>query len=180
MAGYLCSMIELERTFLARRLPVDLSKAPSKDIIDVYLPLQSRHPILRLRKNGDRCVITKKQPEKKGEHSHLKEETIVLSPEEFAALNTVTGKKVHKKRYAYPWKDKTIEIDVFQGPLTGLVLVDVEFRTEEEKQAFRMPPFCLVEITQEEFIAGGMLCGKSYADIAKDLARFSYKPLVLE
>ena len=34
----------------------------------------------------------------------------------------------------------------------------------EEKDAFVAPDFCLVEVTQELFIAGGMLCGKRYAD----------------
>ena len=68
----------------------------------------------------------------------------------------------------------TAEIDVFQGALKGLVLVDVEFETVEEKDAFEMPEFCLVEVTQEEFIAGGMLCGKSYEDIEEGLKRYNY------
>lgn len=41
--------------------------------------------------------------------------------------------------------------------------------------SFQMPDFCLCEVTQEEFIAGGMLCGKRYTDIEADLERFGYK-----
>ena len=66
---------------------------------------------------------------------------------------------------------------MFQGDLKGLVLVDFEFESEQEKQAFEKPDFCLVEVTQEEFIAGGMLCGKTYKDIEKNLQKFGYKSL---
>ena len=37
-----------------------------------------------------------------------------------------------------------------------------------------MPNFCLAEVTHEEFLAGGMLCGKSYADIRESLKRLGY------
>ncbi len=40
-----------------------------------------------------------------------------------------------------------------------------------------MPDFCLVEVTQEDFVAGGMLCGKSYEDIKADLDRYGYTKL---
>ena len=40
-----------------------------------------------------------------------------------------------------------------------------------------MPDFCLADVTQEVFIAGGMLCGKCYKDIEDDLARIGYKKL---
>jgi CYTH domain-containing protein len=69
-------------------------------------------------------------------------------------------------------------VDVFRDALDGLVLVDFEFETEAEKDEFPMPDFCLVEVTQEEFLAGGMLCGKSYDDIASDLSRFGYGRIV--
>lgn len=37
-----------------------------------------------------------------------------------------------------------------------------------------MPDFCLADITQEDFIAGGMICGKTYADIESEVQRFGY------
>ena len=71
------------------------------------------------------------------------------------------------------------EIDVFQGESKGLILVDFEFDTNEEKNSFTIPDFCLTEITHEEFIAGGMICGKSYEDIEENLNRFNYKKLLI-
>ena len=64
--------------------------------------------------------------------------------------------------------------------LKGLVVIDFEFETIEEKDAFKMPEFCLVDITQEVFIAGGMVCGKKYEDIENELKRFNYNKLFLE
>ena len=63
--------------------------------------------------------------------------------------------------------------------MEGLVLVDIEFETPEEKNAFMMPDFCLVDVSQEEFIAGGMLAGKKYRDIEDDLARYEYKKIYI-
>lgn len=40
-----------------------------------------------------------------------------------------------------------------------------------------MPDFCLVDVTQEEFAAGGMLSGKKYQDIQNKLDQFGYKKL---
>ncbi|MFT4326523.1 MAG: hypothetical protein ACMXYK_03415 [Candidatus Woesearchaeota archaeon] len=170
-------MIEREKTFLVKSLPKDLHTAPSKEIIDVYFPKTKVHPTLRLRKNGDRFELTKKEPVTKGDASVQKEQTIILTEEEFALFNTLEGKRVHKIRYAYPYKDTIAEFDVFQGPLKGLAVVDFEFESEEEKERFIAPDFCFVDITQEDFIAGGMLCGKRYEDIEEELARFDYERL---
>tara|TARA_Y100000310_G_C20518498_1_gene732431 strand:- start:550 stop:1062 length:513 start_codon:yes stop_codon:yes gene_type:complete len=167
-------MIELEKTFLAKNLPPNLKDCKSKEIIDVYIPKTSRHPTLRIRKNGDKYEATKKEPIQEGDASKQEEQTILLTEEEFNEFKNLDGKVAHKIRYYYPYKNKIAEIDVFQGPLKGLILVDFEFESEEEKEAFQTPDFCSNDITQEEFIAGGMICGKSYEDIEENLKRFNY------
>jgi CYTH domain-containing protein len=173
-------MIELEKTYLAKSLPAGLEKCRHKEIVDIYLPENCRHPTLRIRKNGNDHEITKKEPVDKGDSSCQEEQTIKLTEEEFLALSKVAGKKVSKVRYFFEHDGRVAEIDVFSGALLGLVVVDFEFNTTEDKNAFEMPEFCLCEITQEEFIAGGMICGKSYEDVAKELERFGYEKLFLE
>ncbi len=172
-------MVELERTFLVKEIPSDLKDAANKEMIDIYYPKESEHPVLRLRKNGEKYEMTKKEPAKEGDASTMIEQTIKLTPEEYAALSQLPGKKVHKIRYAYTYNGHEGEIDIFQGDLAGLVLADFEFTTEEDKEAFTMPDFCLAEITQEQFTAGGMICGKTYADIADKLKEFGYVKLVV-
>ncbi len=40
--------IELERTFLLKYKPKDLEKYKSVEILDIYFPYSSEHPVLRL------------------------------------------------------------------------------------------------------------------------------------
>ena len=175
------SMIELEKTYLAKSLPVDLKNCKFKEIIDIYIPKFDRHPSLRLRKNGDKYELTKKELVDKNNASCANEQTIILSKEEFDVLyEQLDGKKTHKIRYYYDYNGIIAEFDVFQDLLKGLVVIDFEFQTVEEKNNFKTPDFCLVEVTQEEFIAGGMVCGKSYEDIEHELAKFQYKKLFFE
>ncbi len=174
-------MIELEKTYLAKKLPENLKDCEFKEIIDLYIPKENKHPKLRIRKNGNKFEITKKQVIDENDKSQLREETIPITEQEFYSLVEIKGKKIHKIRYYYNYNNNNLaEIDIFQGALKGLVIIDFEFKTSEEKENFKMPDFCLTEITQEDFIAGGMLCGKSYEDIEEDLKKHEYKKLFLE
>jgi len=168
-------MIELEKTYLAKSLP-KLEKG--KDMIDIYIPTETRHPVLRIRKNGEKFEMTKKYPVVEGDSSKQYEFTIPLTKEEFEELsNSLKGKRIHKIRYNYENDGRVAEVDVFQDNLKGLVVVDFEFENESDKDKFQMPDFCLADVTQEEFLAGGMLCGKSYEDIQDKLKRYNYKRL---
>jgi len=170
-------MHELERTFLAKYLPNNLEKCFSKEIFDIYLPKSSAHPKIRIRKNGDKYEITKKTAVKEGDYSHFLEETIKLTDEEFRNLKNIDGKKIRKIRHDYDYNGQKAEIDVFQDNLSGLVLIDFEFDNKETMDSFKMPKFCLADVTQDDFIAGGMLCGKSYKEIEEKLALYDYKEL---
>jgi len=173
-------MIELEKTYLAREIPNALNNCKSKEIIDIYVPKLSEHPKIRIRKNGNKFEITKKEPVNDKDKSEQKEQTIILNEPEFNELSKLDGKRIHKIRYYYNYNNRIAEIDIFQGSLKGLIIVDFEFKNKEEKDSFKIPDFCLAEITHELFAAGGMLCGKSYEDIEEDLKKFNYKKLFLD
>jgi CYTH domain-containing protein len=174
-------MIELEKTYLAKKIPENLKSCVFKEIIDVYIPKSSEHPKLRLRKSGDKFELTKKDLVNEGDASHQEEQTIILTEAEFNDLNQqLDGKKVRKIRYFYDYNGRTAEFDVFQDDLAGLVVVEFEFATLNEKDGFQMPDFCLIDITQEVFIAGGMIGGKTYKDIEDNLEKFEYHKLFLE
>ena len=172
--------LELEKTYLAKYLPSNLIKCDFIRISDIYIPVNREHSELRVRSSNDKYEITKKIPLDKNDFSKQTEHTIFLDKEEYMALITVSGKKVEKTRYYYIFQGRTAEIDVFEGSLSGLVLVDFEFETIEELEQFRVPNFCLVDVTQEEFTAGGKLCGKTYSDIESELRKFSYTKLKIK
>ena len=175
-------MIELERTFLAKQIPEGLKACKSKEIIDIYIPkIVEAHAPIRIRKNGDSYEITKKQVINVGDRSKLEEQTIVLTRNEFMMLEKeISGRRVKKTRYYYPVNGRTAEVDVFGDALTGLILIDFEFPTEEEKNNFKPPFFCLADVTNENHFRGGVLCGKKYSDLEKELIKFNYQKLFLK
>lgn len=169
--------VELELTYLVKQLPADLKKSPSKTVIDIYFPAHAEHALLRLRRSGDQYEMTKKQPIDEADLSHQHEHTIKLTEHEFKALAQAPGKRVAKQRYYYPYQGRTAEIDIFLDDLQGLVLADFEFTDRDDQLAFTMPDFCLADVTQEEAIAGGTLAGKTFAQVAPALQKYSYKIL---
>ncbi len=169
--------IELELTFLAKEIPAEIKDTNPIQVKDIYIPDIPEHSHLRLRKKGNKYEITKKHPAAEDDVSIQIENTIPLTEDEYNVLSTVSNKSVTKNRYSVPYSNAKMEVDVFTEKLSGLVLIDFEFKTVEEKNNFVVPDFALVEVTPEEFVAGGMLAGKSYEDIEDELKRFDYKKL---
>ncbi len=169
---------EFELTYLVKNLPEDFGRShETREILDVYIPESSEHALLRLRKRGDVLEMTKKVLASGPDSSHQIEYTIPLLQEEFDALVKVEGKKVQKIRHYYIENGIMYEIDVFQGELNGLVLVDVEFKSHKEKSTFVPPVWFGADVTQETFVAGGVLCGKAYKDIEVELSTFGYNKI---
>lgn len=169
--------LELEITYLAASIPAGLEACKHEELTDMYFPVDAAHAKLRIRQKGGKCELTKKTQADPGDAGAQHEESIELTADEFAALAQGGGRRLDKTRYYLPYQGRIAEVDVFSGPLKGLVIVEFEFDTKEEKDAFAKPDFCLVDVTQEDFIAGGVLAGKSYQDIAAELERFGYKAL---
>jgi CYTH domain-containing protein len=170
--------IERELTFLASSLPVEIENVTPKRLVDVYIPESGvDHPHLRLRQKGDTYEITKKTQIQEGDASTHHEMTIALDEKEFSALASASKKRIVKDRYLVSIDGYPAEVDVFREALEGLVLIDFEFSSEQDKQNFVAPSVCLADVTQEEFIAGGLLAGKEYDEIEPLLKNFNYRSL---
>jgi len=170
--------IEQELTYLAASLPAEINGVTPTRLRDIYIPdSPGIHPRLRLRKKDDKYEITKKVPLTEGDASAHTEMTIPLNEGEFLALENTSSKTVEKDRYKVAINGHEAEVDVFVGLHKGLVVIDFEFDSEEAKTAFVAPDVCLADVTQEMFIAGGKLAGKTYADIKDKLDRFKYVAL---
>jgi CYTH domain-containing protein len=167
--------IEYELTYLAKQIPSEVQGVTPSRVIDYYLPEAGvEHPHMRIRAKGDTYELTKKQPIEGKDSSAQTEHTISLSPEEYADLSANRTRYVAKDRYKVVIDGHEAEVDVFKDALEGLVLIDFEFSTREEQLAFTMPEVCLADVTQETFIAGGILAGKSYADLQEFLEQYGY------
>lgn len=171
--------LELEYTFLASELPKEIEGISPTRLVDIYIPESgANHSCLRLRQKGNTYEITKKSPMTAGDASTQLETTIKLDANEFVALSSTSKKRIVKDRYVTDINGFPAEVDIFRGELEGLVLIDFEFLNEEERSQFIKPDVCLADVTQEDFIAGGLLAGKAYDDISDDLKLFNYEPLV--
>ena len=166
--------LEIERTFLAKYLPEDLNNFKSRDILDMYIPKGAVHAKLRIRKSDDKYVITKKQQLDENNPSVQMEHNIILNEAEAAAFLNTPCDPLHKTRYYYEYDGIKAEIDIFQDGLKGLVMVDFEFNSEEEQINFTMPDFCLVEVTHDDRIAGGLLCHHDINSFRTILDEYSY------
>lgn len=179
-------MVEIEREFayLVNELPANLNEFPSKIIEDNYIPANSEHPIMRIRRNGEKYEITKKYPVDStdggihGDSTRQFEYTIPLTRVEYDFLSKLDGKYFKKRRFIYEIDGYTAELDVYLDKLAGLAVVEFEFSNEEEMTKFVKPDFAGADVSQELIVAGGMLAGKSYDDIAAELLKkYGYKPI---
>ncbi len=63
----------------------------------------------------------------------------------------IIGSMINKKRYFLPHGDYLVEVDVYGGPLVGLITFECEFATEAEAEAFVLPDWAksAIDVTDE-------------------------------
>ena len=134
--------MEVERKFLVADPPA-LDGAVGDEIEQGYLATGSDGEV-RLRRKGGRHLLTAKR----GLGLAREEAEIEIDGERFEELWPLTaGRRLHKRRHALPHGDLTIEIDLYEGDLAGLVVAEVEFPSEEDARAFDPPDWLGEEVT---------------------------------
>lgn len=78
---------------------------------------------------------------------------LYLTAEEHAALNTLPGARLSKLRH----KIGAFTVDVFEGPLEGLVLAECEATNRMAAMRFDVPPWCVREVTTDPQYTGWRL-----------------------
>jgi len=133
--------MEIERKFLVDLTGIDLKKYDYRFIEQGYL---STAPVVRVRRDNDNYYLTYKS---KG--LMVREEAnLPLNEDSYNHLiKKSDGTIITKKRYLIPYDSYTIELDVFEGKLAGLILAEVEFPTEEEALSFTPPSWFKKDVT---------------------------------
>jgi adenylate cyclase len=138
---------EIERKFLLKQLPERLKRARRCVIAQGYLAAEPGGRHVRLRKKGKTASLTFKV----GRSAHREEREIKLSAKQFSALWPATvGRRLRKLRYEVPWKSLLIEVDVYRGKHSGLVVAEVEFPDRATCQRFKPPSWFGREVTGEK------------------------------
>jgi CYTH domain-containing protein len=149
--------VERERRWLGRDVPRELVLR-SEAIDDLYVagtrlrlrearPSDGSRPQLKLTRKADVDPATRLLT------------TIYLPESEFAVLSaTLQGARLRKLRHRLQAPPGvSLAVDEFHGELAGLVLIEAEFVTDEERVAFPSPPFALREVTDDPRYTGGQL-----------------------
>lgn len=126
--------MEIERKYLVKSLPENLEQYAQKRISQGYI---CTSPVVRIRRSNDDYFLTYKS---KGLLAR-EEYEMPLTAEAFEhMLPKIDGILIDKIRYMIPLDEKHVaELDIFQGTLAPLRLVEVEFESIEEANAF-VPP----------------------------------------
>lgn len=140
--------MEIERKYLLKSLPSNLEQYDHMELEQGYL---CTNPVVRVRREDDQYILTYK-----GKGLLCREEAnLPLTAEGYAHLREkADGIIIRKTRYLIPLDGKEVryhtdgskihsgtlaELDVFHGEYEGLTLVEVEFDSVEQANAF-VPP----------------------------------------
>ena len=138
---------EIERKFLVKQLPEKLKRRRHYPIAQGYLASEPGGRHVRLRKKGKTASLTFKV----GRGAHREEREVKLSPKQFAALWPGTaGRRLRKLRYEIPCRNLMIEIDVYRGKHSGLVVAEVEFPDLATCREFKPPRWFGREVTGQK------------------------------
>ena len=134
--------MEIERKYLVRKLPENLEQYNKKEIAQGYLCTE---PVVRIRRSNDDYYMTYK-----GDGLMVREEyNLPLTQDAYDHRRPkIDGLLIAKTRYLIPLDGKlTAELDVFEEDLNGLVIVEVEFNSVEEANAFHAPDWFGEDVT---------------------------------
>ncbi len=148
------SMIEIEKKFLVKEIPENISQYDNVEIRQGYLidSCEENNDIeRRFRKENEKCFFTIKTVIS-GNGRHIREEkTHQITQESFNELWPKTeGRRLEKTRYKIPYGKYLIELDIYNGRHLGLVVAEIEFPNIAEAMGFIPPSWIGEDITEDK------------------------------
>ncbi|MCA3227575.1 MAG: hypothetical protein ING40_00845 [Burkholderiales bacterium] len=153
--------VELERRWLCASLPQELVRE-TVQISDLYVSgsnlrlreersLSGRAPMLRISRKVDVDNRTRLIS------------SIYLAEPEFAMLKSaLVGNGLGKRRHRLVGQDDQVilAVDEFDGPLSGLMLLEAEFPSLKALESFEAPWYAGQEVTSDFEFTGGALAAR--------------------
>ena len=137
-------MQEIERKFLVRKDGSYKAMASSHSHIrQGYMACKGATVRIRLR--DDKAYLTIKGPSRNGGMSRFEFEREILVEEADEMFKLCVGGVIDKTRWIVPYEGHIFEVDEFHGINDGLLVAEVELKTEDEH--FEKPPFLGPEVT---------------------------------
>ena len=166
--------VERERRFLLRELPPELTRAsPHLQITDNFITntrlrlRQIREPLTRERV----WMLTQKFPLAPPDLSSSSVTDLYLTEYEYEVLAVFEGNEIRKNRYPYEHEGRSYAIDIYLGALWGLILAKTGFETDDELNNFSLPPFAVLDVSNDEMFTGARLVNLTADNIRAELKR---------
>lgn len=135
-------MMEIEKKYLVSKLPDNLREFKFHFIEQGYLCTE---PVVRVRRQDDDYYLTYK-----GAGLMSREEyNLPLNAQSYHHLiQKADGNIITKKRYLIPiGENLTVELDIFEGRFKGLMIAEIEFKSEDEANRFIPLPWFGEDVT---------------------------------
>ena len=156
---------EIERKFLVNKVPENLNKHTSTEIIQGYLAITEDGTEVRVRKKGDGYFLTVKN----GFGLQRQEVEIDISRDQFEKLWSMTkGRRIEKVRFEIDYSGMKIELDIYKGILNGLLVAEVEFLSIDQAKSFIPPDWFGREVTEDERFKNKNLALYGVPDVGTD------------
>ena len=150
--------IEIERKFLVAGDFMQ-DACDSQHIAQGYLCSSSGRTV-RVRLKGEKGYLTIKGPTGENGMSRYEWEKEIPAEEASQLIALCESGLIDKTRYIVPYGDHTFEVDVFHGDNEGLVIAEVELRSEDEE--FQRPVWLGKEVTGDRRYYNSMLIRHPY------------------
>jgi CYTH domain-containing protein len=156
--------IERERRFLLAQFPSNATVVRNRRITDNYI----EGTTLRLREQSyndglTTFKLTQKLPGRGNGAQQGFITSMYLSQDEFHVLAQLPAGQLTKTRFSVP----LFGIDVFDGPLQGLILAEAEFDSAAAAEALTVPSFANAEVSADDRFTGGQLVRASRQDVQR-------------
>ncbi|WP_171234124.1 CYTH domain-containing protein [Ruegeria sp. HKCCA6837] len=152
---------EIERKFLVAAAP-DLSNAQKAVVRQGYLTAPDDSTELRLRQKDDAFFLTLKGG---GGLVRVEREAQITAKQFETFWPETEGRRVEKERYTGRLPDGLMfELDIFSGDLAPLRLVEVEFDSEEDAEAFVPPEWFGADVTEDKRFKNKTMATKGIPD----------------
>lgn len=159
---------EYERRFLLDEIPAGATDP--RRIVDRYIDntrLRLRtvdHPGAEMgRKLGHKRRLNASDPRA------IIHTSVHLEEDEFSVLAALPAKRLVKTRWSIEVEGRQCSINVFEGPLAGLILMAVDLGDPSLLDEFVPPSWAGAEVSTDEAFTGGELAGKSLNEIVETL-----------
>jgi adenylate cyclase len=150
---------EIERKFLVHGTDWQQIATGKTDIRQAYLTKGDKSSIrIRINDNSTATLTVKSRPV---ELRRLELEYPVPTLEAEALILLRQGSVVEKVRYRLPCGNLTWEVDVFSGENLGLVIAEIELRSES--QYIQLPPWIGKEVTGQQQYYNGFLARRPFS-----------------